>query len=54
MKLLFVNEDGSSSRGGDEEDLHEGVVVADEAGDEVQVASDEHQQTQELGLAGHN
>ena len=51
---MFVNENSSSSRGGDKEDLHECVVIADKVGEEVQVAADEDQQVQELGLAGDN
>ena len=54
MKLVFVNENSSSSRGCNKKDLHEGVVIADKVGEEVQVAADEDQQVQELGLAGDN
>ena len=46
MKLVFVNENSSSSRGCDKKDLHEGVVIADKVGEEVQVAADEDQQVQ--------
>ena len=51
---MFVNENSSSSRGCDKEYLQEGVVIADKVGEEVQVAADEDQQVQELGLAGDN
>ena len=36
----------------DEEDLHDGVVEADEAGEEVEVSADKHHQEQDLRLAG--
>ena len=36
-----------------EEDLHDGVVERDKAGEEVQVPGHEHHQEQDLRLAGH-
>ena len=53
-KLLFVCEKNSSSSDGDKEDLHEGVVITDEVGEEVQVPADEHQQIQELRFSRDN
>merc|ERR1719350_1475309 len=49
LKFL-VHEIDSSCGAGDEEHLHDGVVEADEAGEEVQVAADEHDQEEDLGL----
>lgn len=37
---------------GDEEHLHHGVVHTHKVGDQVQVAGDEHNQEQDLRLAG--
>ena len=51
-KLLFINEKSCQGCSRNEEYLHEGVVDADKVGHEVQVATDEHQQKQKLGLAG--
>ena len=50
LKFL-VNEIDSSGSAGDEEQLHDGVIEADEADEEVQVAADEHDQEEDLGLA---
>ena len=48
----MVHEIHGSRGAPDEEELHDGVVETDEAGDEVQVAADEHHQEEDLGLAG--
>ena len=50
LKFLVHEIDGSGGAG-DEEHLHDGVVEADEAGEEVKVAADEHHQKEDLGLA---
>ena len=50
LKFL-VNEIDSSGSAGNEEQLHDGVIEADEADEEVQVAADEHDQEEDLGLA---
>ena len=47
----MVHEIDSSCGAGDEEHLHDSVVEADEAGEQVQVAADEHNQEENLGLA---
>ena len=48
----MVHEIHGSRGAPDEEELHDGVVETDEAGHEVQVAADEHDQEEDLGLAG--
>ena len=50
----MVHEIDGSRGAGDEEHLHDGVVEADEAGEEVQVAADEHDQEEDLGLARYS
>ena len=42
-----------SIRGGDEEDLHDGVVNRNEVGQQIQVARREHERKQDLRLAGN-
>ena len=49
---LEVHEVDGGGGAGDEEHLHDGVVDADEVGDEIQVAGDEHDQEEDLALAG--
>ena len=49
-----IHQIDSSSRAADEEDLHDGVVERDEAGEEVQVPRDEHHQEQDLRFTGYS
>ena len=51
---FHVHEIDSASGATDEEDLHDGVVEGDEAGEEVQVPRHEHHQEQDLRLAGYS
>ena len=45
---FHIHQIDSSGSAPDEEDLHDGVVERDEAGEEVQVPGDEHHQEQYL------
>lgn len=46
---LHVHEIASPDGGREKEDLHRRVVQRDEAGEQVQVARQEHQREEELG-----
>ena len=48
----MIHEIDSTSSTTDEEDLHDGVVETDEAGEQVEIPADEHHQEQDLRLAG--
>ena len=49
-----IHQIDSSGSASDEEDLHDGVVERDEAGQEVQVPGDEHNQEQNLRFPGYS
>ena len=48
-----IHQIDSSGSASDEEELHDGVVERDEAGEEVQVPGDEHNQEQDLRFPGY-
>ena len=49
-----IHQIDSSRRAANEEDLHDGVVERDKAGEEVQVPGHEHHQEQDLRFPGYS